>query len=202
MEDIPVNVRVVAATHRDLEKLQREGKFREDLYYRLNVVRLDVPPLKDRLEDVPLLVAHFLKKSAEQQGRNVTGVSRKALAALSAYPWPGNIRELQNVIERAVVLSQNEQIHSGDLPAAVLGALSPAEGAAGEGEGANLAAGGTPPWLQLVGPEPQMAALERAYVLHVLELCEGNKTRAAERLGVNLRTLHRWLRSYEETGSE
>ena len=195
-EDIPVDVRVVAATHQDLDRLQKEGRFREDLYYRLNVVSLPIPALRERAEDIPILAAHFLEKYRTQKTGGAKGFSRKVIEALSAYAWPGNIRELQNVVERAVVLSQSEQISSGDLPAAVMEALSPREG-----DGTDPAASTAPPWLQLLGPDPALARLERAYVIHVLEACEGNKTRAAERLGVNLRTLHRWLRGYEETGT-
>jgi transcriptional regulator with PAS, ATPase and Fis domain len=109
------DVRLIAATNRDLEAAMKKGAFREDLFYRLNVVPLRVPPLRDRREDIPLLANWFVRKFAEQSGRTVTGISREARALLTAYQWPGNVRELQNVMERAVVMGSSDVITPDDL---------------------------------------------------------------------------------------
>jgi Nif-specific regulatory protein len=116
-ETIKVNVRVICATHQDLEKMVKEKKFREDLFYRINVFPITLPPLRDRKEDIPLLVAHFTHKYNKENNKSIEGVSRAALDVLMAYDWPGNVRELENVIEHAVVLCQKELISPRDLPA-------------------------------------------------------------------------------------
>src|SRR5437868_1322213 len=116
---LKVDCRVVAATNQDLSARVREGKFREDLYYRLNVIQVVLPPLRDRAEDVPILADHFIARYAAKNGKSIRGVTRAALAALEAYPWPGNVRELEHAIERAVVLSRGAQIDVDDLPESV-----------------------------------------------------------------------------------
>jgi DNA-binding NtrC family response regulator len=114
--DTPVDFRLVAATNRDLENMVSDGRFREDLYYRLNVFSINIPPLRDRREDIPLLVEHFLRKFAQNMNKPVTGVSSEALQALTSYDWPGNVRELQNAMERAVLLARGREVLVSDLP--------------------------------------------------------------------------------------
>src|SRR5204862_7400029 len=114
-QDIKVDVRIIAATNRPLEKLIEEKKFREDLYYRLNIITVDVPPLRDRRQDIPLLVDHFLKRFATEFRKNVTDVSGEAMGKLESYEWPGNVRELKKAIERAVLLGSGPVIDAHDL---------------------------------------------------------------------------------------
>src|SRR6266536_1087221 len=124
-ESVRVDVRVIAATHRDLPKLVKSGKFREDLFYRLNVINIPLPPLRDRVEDVPLLAHHFLRRYAERLSKKVRSVAPEALELLSSYRWPGNVRELENAIERAVVLCRGDVVGPADLPPAVTGRTAP-----------------------------------------------------------------------------
>ncbi|HEY7728133.1 MAG TPA: sigma-54 dependent transcriptional regulator [Candidatus Eisenbacteria bacterium] len=183
-ETVPVDTRVVAATHRDLSSLTRTGRFREDLYYRLNVVRLDVPPLRARVDDIPLLAAHFLRHYSTLSGRPVHGFSREAMAALVAYDWPGNVRELENVVDRAVTLATGAVVGETDLPGSLLGALrAPAGGPKGRA-GSGLA--GSP-------DRPPLEEVIRRYVFGVLAEVAGNKSEAARILGVPRRSLYRLL---------
>jgi len=172
-EPIAVDVRIVAATNRDLRKRVEEGAFREDLYYRLNVVSIRVPPLRERREDVPLLAQHFLRRCAAAAGKPVEGFAPEALAGLAAHAWPGNVRELEHAVERAVALASAPLILAEDLPPDVRGAPPP------------------PPIL----PQPRMTLEEVKawYVNTVLEETGGNKVRAAEILGIDRRTLYRIL---------
>ena len=180
-----VNVRVVAATNRDLGDDVAQGRFREDLYYRLNVVCLKVPPLRDRPEDVPLLVDHFLRAYAAKARRKIDGLTDAALSHLQAQPWPGNVRELQNVVERAVILSSGSVIDLVDVADTPDGLEPPA----------------TPPTL---APSPypfdgmSLDEVERRHIEHVLNAVAGQKTRASEVLGINRTTLWKKLRLYEE----
>ena len=174
-----VDVRVIAATSRDLEEELKNGRFREDLYYRLNVMRLDVPPLRERREDVPLLADHFLARSRESLGKHVRSVADDALDRLSRYAWPGNVRELENVIERAVILCNGQRITLADLPAAI------SEGPA-DGEGAVEALS-----LRAARRRAEITAIERA-----LQATDGNRTHAAKRLGISHRSLLYKLREY------
>jgi len=178
-ETIPVDVRVVAATHQDLEALVREGRFRMDLYYRLHVVALHVPPLRERPEDIPILAEHFLREYAGRSNRNLRGFSPRAMEALLAHPWPGNVRELENVVERAVALALSSTIEESDLPdKLIVGArIAPAE-----------PRGSTRATLDEVA---------RSYVLQVLDQVRGNKSEAARVLGIPRRTLYRMLERYE-----
>ncbi len=174
-----VDVRVVAATHRDLEAALEEGKFREDLYFRLNVIRVDLPPLRARGHDVLLLAQAFLAHHAAKLNKGVLGISSEAAEKLLGYDWPGNVRELQNCMERAVALTAEEQVGLRDLPANV---------AQCRPEALNLIPTGQDP-TQL----PTLDELERRYGEHVLRLVQGNKTLAAKVLGLDRRTLYRKL---------
>jgi DNA-binding NtrC family response regulator len=175
----PVDVRIVAATNRDLAAAVAAGRFREDLYYRLNVVTLRLPPLRERRDDIPLLVDHLVHRAAAQCGRPVAGVSAAALAALRAYDWPGNVRELAHVLERSVALARRTVLDVDDLPAA-LHAPAAAPAAAAD----------------LLADLPTLEQLKHRYIQHVIELHAGNVSRAAAVLGVERRSLYRMLRRY------
>jgi two-component system NtrC family response regulator len=177
---IPVDVRLLAATHRDLESLVRRGEFRDDLYYRVNVVTVVVPPLRERREDIPLLLDHFLAKFAQANGKTVRGLTREARDALLRYDYPGNVRELENLIERAVVLTRDEVIGAGDLP------LSLTECRKAPGDGASLTAA--------------VEGLERRLIRDALGRADGVQTRAAELLGVSERVLRYKLKKYGLSG--
>ncbi len=168
---IKVDFRAVAATNRDLNTLVREGTFRADLYYRLNVFGITLPPLRDRKEDIPLLADHFLRKYSRAMNKRFTNLSRPALDVLMHYPWPGNVRELENAIERAMVIGRGPEIQAADFPLQVT----------------------TPPQ-----PESGLALedVERAHILHVLETCEWNQTRAAKVLGIDRVTLYNKIKKY------
>ena len=171
----PIDVRLVAATNRDLEQEMKHGRFRSDLFYRLNVIALYLPPLRQRQEDIPLLVDFFLAQRARERGEGPKSLSQAARDALEAYSWPGNVRELQHALERAVLLSPGPVIEAEALPERVTERRSE----------------------PLVGPEPAanptLETIERAYILWVLSSEGGNKTRAAEVLGIDPSTLHRKL---------
>jgi len=179
IEPIPVDVRVIAATNRDLEEEIRRGAFRSDLYYRLNVISLRLPPLRERLEDIPVLTEHFLQRLAEQRGQPARRVDAAAMDVIRGYDWPGNVRELENALEHAVTLSRDETIDVSALPERIT----------------------TPraqPLVQERSPgNPTLDAIERAYILWVLQAEGGNKTRAAEVLGIDPSTLYRKLARYE-----
>ena len=177
-ETIPVDVRIVAATHRDLAELVSSGRFREDLYYRLHVVGLRVPPLRERPEDVPVLAEHFLRRFASLSRRRLDGFSPGAMAALKSYQWPGNVRELENVVDRAVALAPGSRVEASDLPAEVVGQVV-AAGPAAAGDALSL------------------DEVVRRHVLSVLTAADGNKSKAAKLLGVPRRTLYRLLTRYE-----
>jgi DNA-binding NtrC family response regulator len=170
-----VDVRVIAATNRDLAAAVANGRFREDLYYRLKVVTLALPPLRERREDIPLLVDHLVRRAARHCGKAVTGLSEPALALLSSYPWPGNVRELAHVLERGVALAQHEVLTVEDLPAELHGPVPPST------DGAD---------------RPTLAELKRRYVERVYAECGGNVSRAATILGVDRRSLYRMLQRY------
>lgn len=174
-----IAVRVVVATNRDLEKEVSESRFREDLYWRLNVIHLHIPPLRERPVDIPLLVEHFLNKTAEAGGRSALNVTPEALAILTAYSWPGNARELENAIERAVALADGSLLTPDDLP----------ERISSTGKTSALLARAREQRLTLHD-------LEKEYIIETLRLTGGNKSRAAEILGFDRRTLHRKLDEY------
>jgi DNA-binding NtrC family response regulator len=170
-ERIRVDVRIIAATNLDLEKAVGEGRFREDLYYRLNVIPIVLPPLRERRPDIPLLVEHFMKKYSGERPRSV---SPKALNLLVEYDWPGNVRELESVIERALLLAESDEIQPGDLPAAVRAGISSRRG---------------PLALDIPDAGIDLEDVERSLVLKALEKTEGNVSRAARLLGLTRRTL-------------
>jgi two-component system response regulator AtoC len=173
-ESIPIDARIIAATNRDLKQRVATGAFREDLYYRLNVVTITMPPLRERPDDLPLLAQHFLQKHARAAGKPVTGFARETLAALSSYPWPGNVRELEHAIERAVALASTSVLLPDDLPTDVLG--------------------GSTPILDVRLQRPMtLEELKAWYVDAILRQTEGNKAQAAEILGIDRRTLYRML---------
>jgi len=178
-ESVSVDVRIIAATNRDLEEEIRRGSFRSDLYYRLNVIALHLPPLRERREDIPLLVRHFLGKVTDRSSESDSpSLAEEAMQALMIYDWPGNVRELENALERAVVVAGTSEIRAEHLPQRVLEAPTP----------------------QLVAdrplPNPAMEVIERAYIEWVLQAEGGNKSRAAEVLGIDPSTLYRKLHRY------
>jgi DNA-binding NtrC family response regulator len=175
-----VDVRVVAATNRDLAAAVSAGRFREDLFYRLKVVTLELPPLRERREDIPLLVDHLVRLAARAAGKAVTGVSEAALALLQAYHWPGNVRELAHVLERGVALAQHDVLTAEDLPLELHHPRAPAPSA-------------------VPADRPTLEQLKRRYVRAVIEESDGNVSRAAAVLGVDRRSLYRMLQRYGMT---
>jgi two-component system, NtrC family, response regulator HydG len=168
---IKVDFRAVAATNKDLPTLVKEGTFRPDLYYRLDVFGITLPPLRERKEDIPLLVDHFLHKYSHAMNKRFTGISRASLDVLMNYQWPGNVRELENAIERAMVIGREPEIQASDFP------LQAA----------------TPP-----APEGSLALedIERVHIQHVLEVCDWNQTRAAKALGIDRVTLYNKIKKF------
>jgi two-component system nitrogen regulation response regulator NtrX len=179
--DIQVDVRIVAATHRDLKRQVADGRFREDLYFRLNVVPVHMPPLRERRDDVPLLATHFIARFCGEMGRAPARLHPEALQALTAYAWPGNVRELKNVIERVLLLEAEEEILAQHLPPE-FGAPPAAAGAGPEGR---LPTGDPFP----AGVVRPLVQIEQMAIGHALAVCEGNKTRAAQLLGISRQTL-------------
>jgi DNA-binding NtrC family response regulator len=171
-EEHPVDTRLVASTHRDLREMVRAGRFREDLYYRLNVISITLPPLRDRREDIPVLATHFLDKFVRETGRRAPVLTPEALARMEAYDWPGNVRELENVLQRAALLSSHGQIGLDALPEHIAGAVAERR----PGARASF---------------PALHAVVEDYVRQVLEHTQGNRTAAARILGISRRTLHR-----------
>jgi transcriptional regulator with PAS, ATPase and Fis domain len=174
-QEAHADVRVVAATNKPLEEEMRAGRFREDLYYRLNVLTIELPALRERREDIPELVEHFL--ATRPVGRARCHVHPEALAALARYDWPGNVRELANLLERAQILAEEHLITPDDLPDAVV-----------EGRAVAPAAGG--------GNPLHLREVERRHVLHVLQQERGNKVQAARALGISRRALYRLIEKY------
>ena len=182
-ETLKVDVRIVAATNRDLEKEVAEGNFREDLFYRLNVMPLNVPPLKERREDVPLLAQHFLTKFSDKNRKAIKGFVPLAMDMLVNYDWPGNVRELENAIERAVILATGEHITEAQLP------LNITE----QYEDLEIRPTGT---TQILDGTHSLEDIEKEAILAALNGSNGNKAEAARRLGVTRKTLHNKLKSY------
>jgi DNA-binding NtrC family response regulator len=173
-EAIRVDVRLVCATNRDLEAEVKAGRFREDLYFRINVVTVRMPPLRDRAGDIPILVRHFINKVARRESRAEASVSPEALDVLCHYGWPGNVRELENAIERAVAVAKGNVVLPSDLPVEVYG-------------------GGQVSPSSIIEDRPTLGELEKRYIALVLAECSGNKKKAAEKLGIDRRTLYRAL---------
>ena len=182
---LKADVRVVSATNKDLATEVRDGRFREDLFYRLNVITLTLPSLKDRKEDIPLLVDHFLKNRSSSRHRK--RIDEKALTVLTRYHWPGNVRELENVIQRAAILSQEDVIHADDL-ALPLGTQSMLGLSPGSGKEASL-----------LGSAVSLRDLEKVHIKGVLELVSWNKNTAAKILGISLKTLYTKIQQYNLT---
>jgi two-component system response regulator AtoC len=183
---VEVDIRLVAATNRDLKQLVAEGKFREDLFFRLDVVNVTLPPLRDRIDDVPMLCSHFISEFAEKNGKPVEGITPDAVNQLMAYRWPGNVRELRNTIEKMVVLSRSDRLTARDIPPNI-------KNEARRDGGVGVTSRGV-----AVAPESSLADAEKAMIYAAIKQQGGNRTKAAEALGISRRTLHRKLRQYEE----
>jgi len=184
---VPVDVRVIAATNKDLAEEIRAGRFREDLYFRLNVIPFQVPPLRERREDVPLLARHFMEALSAEHGRRAREIAPEVLRLLSQLPWPGNVRELRNVIERLVIMAPGERIELRHLPASLLDALP----AGGEADAATL--GPLPDCGTLAGAREEF---ERRYILRKYREAGGNMSRTAEALGVERSNLYRKMKAF------
>jgi DNA-binding NtrC family response regulator len=219
---LELDVRLVAATNRSLEQMVREGKFREDLFFRLNVVRIGLPALRERPEDIPLLLTHYLKHFAQENGFAASPVEPDAMRCLQAYPWPGNIRELRNFAENIVVLQQGRKLTEYDLEPKFRGLVpalpSGAAGSGGAGAGAGSAgmsggvggaqgsvgagAGGavpvTPGWTMAPDRALSVEENEKRILREALIKARGNRTRAAELMGISRRTLHRKLAQWPD----
>ncbi len=178
---VKVDVRVLAATNRDLEAEVRAGNFREDLFYRIHVVRIDLPPLRDRTGDIALLVRAFLDELGPANGRPIQAITPEAMQCLEAHDWPGNVRELRNTLEQVIVLSQHDEIRVEDLPEN-LRCHDPGPAAVGDE--------------LIVAPGTPLRDLERAQILRTMDAYDGNRAQVAEVLGISLRTLQRKLKEY------
>jgi two-component system, NtrC family, response regulator AtoC len=189
-QNIKVDVRVVAATNKNLESLVREGKFRDDLFYRLDVVPIRLPPLRERREDIPLLINAFVREFAGQNHKRITGLSADAQDALQRYEWPGNIRELRAAIEHAVALCRGERIGVRDLPMRILGKPGDATGAAT----GRLHPGGE---AYFSSSSLNLEAMEKNFIHQALRLTDWNVTEAAKLLGISRRTLHRKIKTHK-----
>jgi two-component system, NtrC family, response regulator AtoC len=181
--DITVDVRVVAATHRDLKRDLADGKFREDLYFRLNVVPVEMPPLRERTEDIQILAEHFIKRFCRELGRPTSRLHPDALALFFDYPWPGNVRELRNVIERVLLLEAEDEILPEHLPVEIARPKPRS--------GAPVPSHPFPP-----GVVRPLAEIEKLAIEHSLRVCDGNKTRAAQLLGISRQTLRTKLKEF------
>ncbi len=179
LESIDIDVRFVVATNQPMDQMVREGKFRHDLYHRLNVINIQMPPLRERMEDLPLLTDMLIKRYVSKYKRNISGFNRKSLAWMQHYHWPGNIRELGNIIERSVALSDNEILNLDEVPKAVDAPFSLDN--------------------QLLdADQPTLAELEKRYILKMLEQYAGNREQTAQILGINKSTLWRKMKEYSE----
>ncbi len=187
LEELQADIRVIAATNQDLTKAVAEGRFREDLFYRINVIPIVLPPLRERREDIPLLAEHFLAKYADQMEKSIAAISKPAMELLVRYDWPGNIRELENVVERAVALEGTPSVQPESLPAAVRGTV-PRYGAS-QAAPEFLPEGG----LDL---EARVKEIERGYIAQALERADGVQVKAAELLGMSFRSFRYYVKKY------
>jgi DNA-binding NtrC family response regulator len=169
---LSVDVRVIAATNKELTGLIKAGKFREDLFYRLNVINITIPPLRERKEDIDELARHFLGKYAKKLAKSITDLTPDALELLSAYHWPGNVRELENVVERAVILCESDKLGAEDLSIP------------------------SPAVVAELGTNPSLEEMEKTYILRVLKETNGNQSRASQLLGIDRKTLYLKLKKY------
>jgi transcriptional regulator with GAF, ATPase, and Fis domain len=214
-KSIEVDVRLVAATNRDLQEMVKRGTFREDLYYRLSVIHIEVPPLRERLDDVPLLAEHFLARFRQQAARRITGFSPEALAAMTRYAWPGNVRELRNAVERAIVLGDRELIMAPDLPPQVHAAAAAPRTRTSSptpplGSSISKAELVVPPRLPASSPSIEVPSapakarslrdLEKDGILAALAATGGNKAQAAAILEIDRSTLYKKLKDYDIEG--
>jgi len=192
-----VDVRIVTATNQDLATLVRDRRFREDLFYRLNVITIQVPPLREKHEDVPVLAQHFLRVYAAKNNRQLDGFTDEALGCLQAYSWPGNVRELENVVERAVVLARGARVDAGDLPDAVRErpVMLMRGGTHGPGDGPGAAA--VPEGVFQIRVGTPLAEVEARLLEETLRLNHGNKTLTAKMLGIDPKTVFRKLKQGE-----
>ena len=193
-EEVQADIRVIAATNQDLQKMVAENRFREDLYYRINVIHLDLPPLRERREDVPLLAEHFLKKYSEGVEKPVRSISREAMDVLSAHDWPGNVRELENAIERAVALEQSHVVLPESLPAQVRARSSKGVGASDAAVGQR--SGGLPELKEGFDLEALGEEFYRHYIALALERAGGVQTKAAEMLGMSFRSFRYYAKKF------
>ncbi|MCX6558875.1 MAG: sigma-54 dependent transcriptional regulator [Candidatus Aminicenantes bacterium] len=182
-DEIPVDVRIIAATNQDLKKRIEEGKFREELYYRLNVISFEMPPLRKRTEDIPLLVGHFLQKHCQKMGRKMKRLVPDVIGFLETYPWPGNVRELENLIERIVAVEERETVTLASLPQDVLGAHRKPEVAVALRPGFNL--------------EEHLDQISKRYIQEAVTAAGGNLKKAAALLGIGYRSLRYLLDKYQ-----
>jgi two-component system response regulator PilR (NtrC family) len=187
LEELAADIRVIAATNQNLTRLVAEGRFREDLFYRVNVIPISLPPLRERREDIPLLAEHFLGKYADQMGKPITGISHAAVQMLTRHDWPGNIRELENAIERAVALEATPTILPDTLPPSIRGCA--ARGPAGAVVGRDLPATG-------FDLETYVKDIERQYLAQALQRAEGVQVKAAELLGMSFRSFRYYAKKY------
>jgi two-component system response regulator PilR (NtrC family) len=190
--EIAIDVRVIAATNRDLEKQVSENNFREDLYYRLNVIPIVVPPLRDRREDLPLLVNHFVKKYVPAAGKSIAHVNSESLTALATYEWPGNVRQLENTIERAVALATGEELNI-ELPVERVRARAAAVGAGGDS--LTITPGALLP--SDMDMENYVAEIERSLLKTALAQSNGVQARAADVLKISYRSFRHLMKKYE-----
>jgi DNA-binding NtrC family response regulator len=201
-QTIRVDTRVIAASNRDLVDEVEAQRFREDLYYRLNVVPIHLPPLRERREDIPELIGHFLNIYNEENDRYVVHIEARALAALQDYQWPGNVRELQNYIERAVVMAPGDELTCDLLPEALLGPPRPGRGRSRQTDTETLAHDLVQQGLSEAGPAAEdlhgkiVNRVERELIAQVLAACDNVQIKAAARLGINRNTLHKKLKQY------
>jgi DNA-binding NtrC family response regulator len=199
-QTVEVDVRIVLASNQPLEQLVASGAFRQDLYYRINVVRIELPPLRDRLSDIPLLAAHFLEHHAKELGKQLTGFSSEAMDVLRRYRYPGNVRELQNIVERAAVLSRRPTIGVEDLPPTIVGepggggplAVLPSAAAADQGDA---------PWIP-IKLEDALREPERRIILRALKANLWNRQKTADQLGINRTTLYKKMKLYDIDASD
>jgi two-component system response regulator PilR (NtrC family) len=186
LEELTADIRVIAATNQDLEKAVADGRFREDLFYRINVIPIVLPPLRDRREDIPLLAEHFLGKYGEQMQKAVTAISRPAMELLMRHDWPGNIRELENVLERAVALEATPTVLVESLPPSIRGGVTRLGAAQSSIE---LPDGG-------FDLEAHVKDLERGYLAQALQRSGGVQVKAAELLGMSFRSFRYYVKKY------
>src|SRR5580692_3291671 len=180
-KDVKVDVRIIAATHRDLTADVKEGRFREDLFYRIHVLSIHIPPLRERRDDVSLLIDHFVTRNNARLGTDVRGISNEARKLLLEYSWPGNVRELENTIERAMVLAESDVLATGDLPERIRDALDPVQVQLASGE---------------LSVKKTTAAIEQILIRRALQKTKGNRTRAADLLEISHRALLYKIKDY------